>query len=651
MFSVNNLSVQFGGETLFDHVSFIINDKDRIGLVGKNGAGKSTLLKIIDGKQKPDEGGVIIPEDETVGYLPQEMESHSEKTVFEEARTAFEEIETLRKRIETLEKELGFRTDFESTDYQKLLKNHHSAYERFHLFGGQSVHVDIEKTLTGLGFDTTDFTRPLKRFSSGWQMRVEIAKLLLRKPNLVLLDEPTNHLDIEAIQWLEEVLVTYAGAVVLVSHDRAFLDNITQRTIEITLGKIYDYKANYSGYLQMREERLESQLATYNNQQQQIRQIERFIERFRYKNTKSKQVQSRIKMLEKMEEVELDLIDESGIRFRFPPAPHSGKIVLEAINLSKSFPQKNVLKDLNFTVVKQEKIAFVGRNGEGKTTLSKIIARAIDHDGVLKFGHQVITGYYAQDQSDFLDPEKTVFATIDEIATGDIRPKIKSILGGFLFSGDTIEKKVKVLSGGEKSRLSLAKLLLIPSNLLVLDEPTNHLDMHSKDILKNALLQYNGTLIVVSHDRDFLQGLTNKVFEFKNGSIREYPGDIYDFLENRRLNALSQLELNRIQNNKTDKDNQGSENKRHWEKRKTDEKELRKLKNQINKCESEITHLESEIKIKETILGDPATYQNFSRYNIIFEEYNRLKKQLENEVSKWENAHLLLENFEKQAEL
>jgi ATP-binding cassette, subfamily F, member 3 len=649
MYSVNNLSVQFGGESLFDHVSFIINDKDRIGLVGKNGAGKSTLLKIIDGKQKPDEGGVIIPEDETVGYLPQEMESHSEKTVFEETRTAFEEIETLRTRIETLEKELSFRTDFESTDYQKLLRNHHSAYERFHMFGGQSVHVDIEKTLTGLGFETTDFTRPLKRFSSGWQMRVEIAKLLLRKPNLMLLDEPTNHLDIEAIQWLEEVLVTYPGAVVLVSHDRAFLDNITQRTIEITMGKIYDYKANYSGYLQMREERLESQLATYNNQQQQIRQIERFIERFRYKNTKSKQVQSRIKMLQKMEDVELDLIDESGIRFRFPTAPHSGKIVLEAKNLSKSFPQKNVLKDLNFTVVKQEKIAFVGRNGEGKTTLSKIIARVIDHDGELKFGHQVITGYYAQDQSDFLNPEKTVFATIDEIATGDIRPKIKSILGGFLFSGDTIEKKVKVLSGGEKSRLSLAKLLLIPSNLLVLDEPTNHLDMHSKDILKNALLQYNGTLIVVSHDRDFLQGLTNKVFEFKNGSIREYPGDIYDFLENRRLNTLSQLELNRIQNNKTDKDNLGSENKRSWEKRKTEEKELRKLKSQINKCESEITHLESEIKIKEAVLGDPATYQNFSRYNILFEEYNRLKKQLESEVNKWENAHLLLDSFEKQA--
>jgi ATP-binding cassette subfamily F protein 3 len=353
-------------------------------------------------------------------------------------------------------------------------------------------------------------------------------------------------------------------------------------------------------------------------------------------------------MLEKMEEVELDLFDESGIRFRFPPAPHSGKIVLEAKNLSKSFPQKTVLTDLNFTVVKQEKIAFVGRNGEGKTTLSKIIARKIDHDGELKFGHKVITGYYAQDQSDFLDPEKTVFATIDEIATGDIRPKIKSILGGFLFSGDTIEKKVKVLSGGEKSRLSLAKLLLIPSNFLVLDEPTNHLDMHSKDILKNALLQYNGTLILVSHDRDFLQGLTNKVFEFKNGSVREYPGDIYDFLEYRKLNALSQLETNRIQSGKAVKEEQVSENKLIWEKRKTEEKELRKLRNQVLKCENEITLLESEIKKKELILGDPSNYRDFSKYNVIFEEYNKLKKQLEAEVSKWENAHQLLEDLEKQ---
>lgn len=648
MYSLNNLSVQFGGEPLFDNISFIINERDRIGLVGKNGAGKSTLLKIICGRQRPDSGNAIIPEDRTVGYLPQELVSQSDKTVFEETQTAFHEVETLRSRIESLEKELADRTDYESSYYQKLLRDHHGAYERFHLFGGQSVHADIEKTLTGLGFEPVDFSRPLKQFSSGWQMRVEIAKILLSKPDLVLLDEPTNHLDIESIQWLEEVLIAYPGAVILVSHDRAFLDNITRRTVEITLGKIYDYKANYSEYVRLREERLESQIATYNNQQQQIRQIERFIERFRYKNTKSKQVQSRIKMLEKMEEVELDLIDESGIRFRFPPAPHSGKIVLEARNLSKSFPQKDVLRDLNFTVVKKDKIAFVGRNGEGKTTLSRIIARKIDHSGELKFGHQVITGYYAQDQSDFLDPEKTVFATIDEIATGDIRPKIKSILGGFLFSGDTIEKKVKVLSGGEKSRLSLAKLLLIPSNLMVLDEPTNHLDMHSKDILKNALLQYNGTLIVVSHDRDFLQGLTNKVFEFRNGSVREYPGDIYDFLEHRKLRALSQLELSKAQGGKAEKEDQASENKKTWEKRKTEEKELRKLKNQIEKCESEITILESEIGKKELVLGDPATYKDFSKYNVIFEEYNRLKKQLETEVGKWEKAHQLLEVLKRQ---
>jgi ATP-binding cassette subfamily F protein 3 len=435
--------------------------------------------------------------------------------------------------------------------------------------------------------------------------------------------------------------------VILVSHDRSFLDNVTRRTVEITLGKIYDYKANYSEYIKLREERLESQIATFNNQQQQIRQIERFIERFRYKNTKSKQVQSRIRMLEKMEEIELDVFDESGIRFRFPAAPHSGKIVLEAKNLSKTYPQKQVLRELNFTVVKEDKIAFVGRNGEGKTTLSKIIAGVLAHEGELKFGHKVITGYYAQDQSDYLDPEKTVFATIDEIAVGDIRTRIKGILGGFMFSGDAIDKKVKVLSGGEKSRLSLAKLLLIPSNLLILDEPTNHLDMHSKDILKNALLQYNGTLVVVSHDRDFLQGLTDKVFEFRNGTVLEYPGDIYDFLDYKKLRNLSQLEEGKAGSGGEEKGEKDSENKRNWEKRKNDERELRKLRNQVNACETNITKLESEIQVKEMLLGDPLTYQDFAKYNLIFEEYNKLKKQLEAEVGKWENAQLMLEELEK----
>ena len=648
MYSVNNLSVQFGGESLFDHISFIVNEKDRIGLVGKNGAGKSTLLKIITGKHIPDEGGVVIPGDKTVGYLAQEFEPHSDKTVFEEARSAFEEVEALQKKILLLENEINHRTDFESAEYQDLLRNHHNAYERFHLFGGQSVHVDIEKTLNGLGFESSDFSRPLKEFSSGWQMRVELAKILLQKPDLLLLDEPTNHLDIESIQWFEEFLINYRGAVILVSHDRAFLDNVTRRTIEITLGKIYDYKSNYSGYLDMREERLESQIATYNNQQQQIRQIERFIERFRYKNTKSKQVQSRIKMLEKIDEMELDVFDESGIRFRFPPAPHSGKIVLEAKNLSKDFPQKKVLKGLNFSVIREEKIAFVGRNGEGKTTLSKIIARQIDHAGELKYGQNVVIGYYAQDQADFLDPEKTVFSTIDDIAVGDIRPKIRSLLGGFLFSGETIDKKVKVLSGGEKSRLSLAKLLLTPSNLLVLDEPTNHLDMHSTDILKNALLQYNGTLIIVSHDRDFLQGLTNKVFEFRNGFIREYIGDIYAFLETRRMQTLKQLETDQRKEWKNDPMPSVSLNKLNREKQKNYDKDLRRIRNQVEKCENHIESLESQIRNKEEILGDPLQFQNEVKGGNVFEDYGNLKKQLEAELERWGQLNEELENFEKQ---
>ncbi|MEI6456173.1 MAG: ABC-F family ATP-binding cassette domain-containing protein, partial [bacterium] len=442
MISVNNLSVQFSGDALFDHVSFIINDRDRIGLTGKNGAGKSTILKIIRGIHKPDEGEIIIPDGFTIGYLPQEMETSSRKSVYEEAMTAFVEVTGLEKKIAGFETEIAGREDFDSKSYHLLLKSHGEAIERYHLLGGQMVQVGIEKVLTGLGFEREDMTRSLAEFSSGWQMRVEIAKILLQRPNLVLLDEPTNHLDIESIQWLEEFLANYPGAVVLVSHDRAFLDNVTQRTIEISLGKVYDYKANYSGYVEMREERLESQLATHSNQQRQIRQIERFVERFRYKSTKSRQVQSRIKMLEKIDLVEIDTMDNSGIHFRFPPAPHSGKIIMEARHLKKDYPQKRVLDSVHFSVIRHDRIAFVGKNGEGKTTLAKIIATGLEHTGELKFGHNIVTGYYAQDQSDFLDPEKTVFKTIDDIATGDIRARIKTILGGFLFSGDDIEKKV-----------------------------------------------------------------------------------------------------------------------------------------------------------------------------------------------------------------
>jgi ATP-binding cassette subfamily F protein 3 len=646
MISINNLSVQFGGESLFDHISFFINDKDRIGLVGKNGAGKSTLLRIIQGIQKPSEGDVIVPEGQTIGYLPQEMEFQSSKTVIEEAMNAFSEVVQLEEKIARYEKEIHERTDYESERYQKLIRGHSEAIERYHMLGGQAVHVNIEKVLLGLGFEREEFDRSMSTFSSGWQMRVEIAKILLRQQDVILLDEPTNHLDIESIQWMEEYLAGFKGAVVLVSHDRAFLDNVTKRTIEISMGKIYDYKANYSAYVDLREERMESQMATFNNQQRQIRQIERFIDRFRSKATKAKQVQSRIKMLDKIDLVEIDLVDETGIRFRFPPAPHSGKIILEGKNISKDYPQKRVLNDLNFSIIKEDRIAFVGKNGEGKSTLSKVITGIVDHLGELKFGHNVVIGYYAQNQSDFLDPERTVFQTIDDIAVGDIRPKVKGILGGFLFSGDDIEKKVKVLSGGEKSRLSLAKLLLTPANLLILDEPTNHLDMRSKDVLKNALLQYNGTLIIVSHDRDFLQGLTNRVFEFRHGVIKEYIGDIYDFLEQRRLRTLNELDAAQTKGAQAASKDQSSQNKLDWEKRKEGEKEIRKVKTQISKCESEIERIETALKVKEGMMATPEKHQKQIQDGSLYQEYEELKQLLSKEMKKWEEFNYELEILE-----
>ncbi|MCK9400499.1 MAG: ABC-F family ATP-binding cassette domain-containing protein [Bacteroidales bacterium] len=648
MFSVQNITVQFGGSPLFRNVSFIINQKDRIGLAGKNGSGKTTLLRIIMGLHVPDEGEVVIPNDKTTAYLPQEIQLYNTKPVMEEAMSAFQEIRELEQKIHDISYEITNRDDYDSRSYHRLVDRLSELNEKHRILGGHTMAEDVEKVLTGLGFRREEFNRPLNEFSNGWQMRVEIAKILLKRPDLVLLDEPTNHLDIEAIQWLEGFLADYPGAVVLVSHDRAFLDNVTTRTIEIEMGKIYEYKASYSEYVRQRETRLEGQMAAFNNQQQQIRQIERFIERFRYKNTKSRQVQSRIKMLEKMEEIEIDKLDTSVIRFRFPPAPTSGKVVVEAENLSKSYGPKLVLDQNSFAAIKGDRIAFVGRNGEGKTTLARIIMGALEHDGKLRIGYNVLMGYYAQNPAEMLDPELTIFETIDRVAVGDIRSKIRTLLGGFLFGEDEIDKKVKVLSGGEKARLALAKLLLTPANLLVLDEPTNHLDMQSKDILKNALIQYEGTLILVSHDRDFLQGLTNKVFEFKDTKIREYIGDIYDFLESRRIRSLKELELNTARPSSANSGTDLSDNKQIYERRKQLERDIRKVSGQIEKCEVKIHNLENLIRKLNERLADPSKMVKGEDINQVYQKYTAMQKDLDVEVVNWEKLNLELEKLQEQ---
>jgi ATP-binding cassette subfamily F protein 3 len=649
MISINNLSIHFTGTSLFDDVSFVVADKDRIGLVGKNGAGKTTLMRIITGMQEPEKGNIIIPSDTTIGFLPQEITFiNSGKTVIEEAMTAFSEALKLEENIKKLSSEIASRTDFESEGYYKLLHKLTDANERFHMLGGQNMQGESEKVLLGLGFLHSDFLRLVSEFSGGWQMRIELAKILLQKPNVILLDEPTNHLDIESIQWLEDFLINYYGAVVIVSHDRAFLDNITQRTIEISLGKIYDYKASYSRYEEMRLERIEHQLATYNNQQKVIADNEKFINRFRYQATKARQVQSRIKLLDKLERVEVDEIDTSSIYFKFPPAPHSGKVIIEAHNLSKTYTNHTVLKNLNFLINNGDRIAFVGKNGEGKTTLSRIIVNDLDFSGELKHGHNVKLGYYAQNQSELLNPEKTVLETIDEAAVGEIRPKIRAILGSFLFGQDDIDKKVKVLSGGEKSRLALAKLILSPVNFLVLDEPTNHLDMKSKDILKKALLKFDGTLLVVSHDRYFLHGLANRVFEFKNQNIREYLGDIYDFLKSRKMESLRELEHSKKSSQQKEKKSDTTNQFQNREKKKQFEKEIRKIKNLIEKSEEQIARLEKEVGQTDEMLINPETYKTVLADKEFYSNYEKLKRQLELELKSWEQLQVELEKKEKE---
>lgn len=640
MISIQNLSMQFTGEDLFTDISFMIREKDRIGLVGKNGAGKTTLIKLLCGLEQPSKGDVIMSDDVTIGYLPQEKNVHSTKTVLDEAMTAFEEYYEIEHRLAKLQNELSDREDYESDSYQRLCEKMSHLNERLAIMGGHSIEGEAEQILIGLGFEHDDMQRPMNEFSNGWQMRVELAKILLRKPQLLLLDEPTNHLDIESIQWLEGFLKNYYGSIFMVSHDRAFLDRITIRTIEISCGKIYDYKCSYSEFIERREERIDIQKAAFDNQQKEIKEIEAFIERFRYKATKAKQVQSRVKQLEKMDVVQIDDQDKSAIHFKFPPAPHSGKVTLELNNVSKAYGEKQILNNINLLIPRGEKIAFVGRNGEGKSTLSKIIAGVLDYEGEVKLGHEVKIGYYAQNQQDMLDPEKTVFETLDDVATGDMRVKVKSLLGAFLFGGDAIEKKVKVLSGGEKARLSLAKMLLFPTNLLILDEPTNHLDMLSKDILKSALIQFDGTLIIVSHDRDFLQGLTNKVYEFRKPHIKEYIGDIYDFLEEKKLKELD--DLNKKQKSQP-VESKVSQGKIDYELKKQNDRETKRIEREIKKLEEQIESLENEIAEMDKIMSSPSDFPDVNIDNAWYDSYGKKKDQLQNLMNQWEDKQMELE--------
>ena len=652
MISIEGLSVAFGGNTLFDNITYVINKKDRIALVGKNGAGKSTMLKIIAGLQAPTSGNVNMPKDLTVGYLPQQMNLSDTRTVMEEAEQAFSYIFELQSRIERMNTELSESTDYESEYYQELIERVSNANEQLALIGASNYQAEIEKTLIGLGFTREDFGRDTSEFSGGWRMRIELAKLLLQRPDVLLLDEPTNHLDIESIQWLESFLSTRANAVVLVSHDRAFIDNVTTRTIEISLGRIYDYQVNYSRYVVLRQERLEQQMRAYENQQIQIQDTEAFIERFRYKATKSVQVQSRIKQLAKLERVEVDEVDTSRLNLKFPPAPRSGDYPIIAEGVGKNYGSHVVFSNATFTIKRGEKVAFVGKNGEGKSTLVKCIMGEIPYTGTLKIGHNVKIGYFAQNQASLLDESITVFDTIDRVAVGDIRTKIRDILGAFMFGGEASDKKVKVMSGGEKTRLAMIRLLLEPVNLLILDEPTNHLDMRTKDVLKQAIRDFNGTVILVSHDREFLDGLVSKVYEFGGGQVREHLGGIYDFLESRKLDSLRELEQ-RATVSKTEKDGNISKDsaspakseysKLSYEEQKEFARRLRKAEKVVADIESEIAGLEKRIAEVEEKLATPDGAADTSLYEL----HGQLKKQLDDVMWKWSEASEVLDKLQK----
>ena len=644
MISLDNISISYGGWTLFDGISFLINPKDRIGLVGKNGAGKTTLLRVITKEQQPTEGTVTINSECTLGYLPQQMRVADTTTLVAETAKAFSEVLRIEADIERLTNEIAARDDYESAEYEALLHRLNDANDRYHILGGDTRDADIERTLLGLGFKRSDFGRATREFSGGWRMRIELAKLLLQRPSLLLLDEPTNHLDIESIQWLEDYLKNYSGAVLLISHDRAFLDNVTTRTIELSLGKAYDYKVPYSKYVVLRAERRAQQQAAYENQQKLIEKTEEFIEKFRYKPTKSNQVQSRIKQLEKIERIEVDEEDLSRLNIKFPPAPRSGDIVADVKGVGKAFGEKRIFSGAEFTVERGQKIALVGRNGEGKTTFARMLIGELEKsEGEIRIGANVNIGYYAQNQDDLMDGEFTVFDTLDRVAVGDIRTRLRDILGAFLFRGEDIDKKVKVLSGGERSRLAMARLMLEPYNLLVLDEPTNHMDMRSKDILKSALQKFDGTVVVVSHDREFLDGLVDRIYEFRDGGVKEYLGDIWYFLEKRKIESLAEIERHDKPTSSAEKSNAATNTgKLSYEQKKEQEKLVRKLRKVVEGIEEELAKVEKQIAEYDNRFATATEYnaEEYTKYNALKEEYDRL-------MHEWEKASYELEITEQ----
>ena len=641
MFSVENLKVEFGARPLFHDVSYVVGDKDRIALVGKNGAGKSTMLKIIAGLQQPTSGTVSIPKEMTIGYLPQVMKLADTRTVRQEAETAFEDIHKLKAEVERLNNQMVERTDYESEEYHALIDRFTRESERYQMMGGGNYQAELEQALLGLGFRRDDFDRPTSEFSGGWRMRIELAKILLRHPDVLLLDEPTNHLDIESIQWLEEFLAKRCNAVLLVSHDRAFINNVTTRTIEISCGVIYDYKVKYNEFVVLRQERREQQLRAYENQQKEIADAKEFIERFRYKPTKAVQVQSRIKALEKIVPIEIDEVDNKTMRLKFPPAIRSGNYPVICEGVAKSYGDHCVFSGVDLTIKRGEKVAFVGRNGEGKTTLVKCIMGEIPFDGTLTIGHNIQIGYYAQNQAQLLDDEVTVHDTIDNVATGPIRTRINDILGAFMFGGEAGQKKVKVLSGGERSRLAMIRLLLTPNNLLILDEPTNHLDMASKDVLKEAIQAFDGTVIVVSHDREFLDGLVSKVYEFADGKVREHLGGIYDFLQKKNLDNLADIGRMKGAPAVQVTQDRASAGKEDYEAKKEQERRKRKAQKKVEECEKEVERITKEIKDIEEWLATPGGAQNPA----MFEAYGKLKDDLAKAEERWEEAMMEAENI------